>query len=109
MKKFSLSILVSSALLVVSNAQALPINASGAGSDLNMENSTMVNTVKSDNDKKTDNCASGICNMFGDDDISITGSRLTMTNSTMINTIDSTNGNNNRNCASGICNMGQRK
>ncbi len=109
MKKFSLAILSFSALFMVSNAQALPINASGAGSNLNMENSTMINTVKSENDTDTDNCASGICNMVGEDDISITGSQLTMTNSTMVNSIDSTNGTGNRNCASGICNMGKRK
>lgn len=108
MKKSLITALIT-AVLSSSMAYALPINASGAGGTINIENSTVISAVRSSNDTNTEICANGhgICNIAGNQKFSGSGASVNVTNSQIISTVQSSNGTNNKICTSAVCNLGK--
>lgn len=108
MKKFSLTILTAVAVLVGSNAQALPINAAGAGGYVEMNNATLTNDARLQNDRNMQLCQGVLCNVSNDGTINVAGGYVEMNNATVTNKLDSSNTRNSQVCQGVICNNTKR-
>lgn len=107
MKKFSLTILTAVAVLMGSNAQALPGSVSGALIGVESKHLTVINEVKSDNDKGTQICV-GVACANSDSGIAITGTYVNADYAHIENRVTSSNGRDNQICVGIACTNAKR-